>query len=273
MESIPPITTGGNAGGERQNDAGPPSDAELRRRLGMTGRWWNDHRCLFAAAKYTLLVSRSDPANVGAVRWPCDRWACAGCRRQKLVAYGLWYARRLLAATGPLFRLGYGADEWGAMRQRLLRAGAEWVRVGEAGGQGMVFGAYPRGTRHRGTLKGAGAEELIPKLGRLLAKLRVPGDGEKVRLLDPSKGWRMPDPPAEWHLAGRLPTGEVDDITAAAKRLGLSHSSPNVRGRVSIRLTPEVGVDDLGIAAAGEYYGQRPRRPGEVVEDGGPDAT
>lgn len=275
MATIQSTTTRGNGGGERHEETGPPSDAVLQRWLGMTGGRWGNQRCASASARLHMLELLADSTHGQAVRWHCDRWACPGCRRRKIVGYGIWFARCLLAAPGPLFSLDYGPGGWDKLRKSLSRNKATWVRVGDTGGSGTVYGAYPPGKGQRGTRVGAGAQWFIDLLGRSLRHLGIPDDGEVARLVECSRGggWRMPDPPSKWRHAGRLPTGERKDVAAAADRLGLEYEAPDGRDLLSFRLTPEVGIDDLGTAAAVEYHRRLLLGSDEGGVDGGSDSA
>jgi hypothetical protein len=140
-----------------------------------------------AAAK-PVLRNLAQPRAARAVCAPCRRWTCCVCYRRLVWDRGHHYARKILAHRGPVHALTLPAAGWKALKVRLSRARADYVRIDPGEGSYALLATA--------TLPGAEELDALAAVGRLGEHLRAlqrrPCAARGKPVLTSSKGWKPP---------------------------------------------------------------------------------
>lgn len=177
------------------------------------------------------LRKRSDHTKELIQRPSCNGWGCPVCSARKRRDAGIHYGQRIRQANGSLVVFEVGAEDWDALRKRLTRKGASWVRVGCVGQPLVVVASVP--PEFGGTAL-PDRDEAVRRLGRALREL-VPvweddRPGRRARPIGSSKDWKQPERERKYERIEWVNTTRVEKVVEVLEDLRIPHKVAEKQG-------------------------------------------
>lgn len=167
---------------------------------------------------------RKDGAGVMVGTAACRRWTCVACVSRLRLENGVHYGRHILKAGGAICRTVVSGGRWGAAHRAILRAGADYAKVG----LGRDAAVYSTGRIPNHSVEFLPAPDAVRALGHDLAAVRLRAEPRRGRpVVSGSRGWcvRRHVKPSEWERAAEVKVSDPSALRKFLTGLGIQSGS------------------------------------------------